>query len=238
VNTRIVSPEKWLAARKDLLAKEKELTRLQDQVSAQRRALPWVKVEKQYLFEGPTGKVPLADLFAGRSQLIAYHFMFAPDDNEGCRICSVIGGDMNSYFMHLTQRDVTLVVVSRAPFPKIQAFKQRMGWRFPWFSSYGTDFNYDYSVSFTKDDEAKGTVYYNYGTEEYPGEEKQGLSVFHKDEAGDIHHTYSVYARGIEPLLGFYHYLDLVPKGRDEEALDFSMEWVRYSDSMNRGSTP
>jgi predicted dithiol-disulfide oxidoreductase (DUF899 family) len=230
---KVVSPETWLAARKKLLKKEKELTRLQDKISAQRRALPWTKVDQAYVFDGPKGKVPLGDLFDGRAQLMVYHFMFAPDDKLGCRICSAIGGDMQAYYLHLTQRDITLVAVSRAPFSKIKPFKKRMGWEFPWYSAYGSDFNFDYRVSFTPQEKAAGKVNYNYGIEAYPCEEKQGLSVFYKI-GRDIYHTYSVYARGVEPLLGFYHYIDLAPKGRHEEGLSFDMDWVQYLDTYER----
>lgn len=232
-----VSQEEWLVARKELLKEEKELTRLRDQLSAKQRALPWVKVEKQYLFDGPEGKGALGDLFEGRSQLIIYHFMFAPDWEEGCPICTAAAGHIDSSFIHLAQRDVTLIAISRAPMAKIQAFKKRMGWNFNWGSSYGSDFNFDYGVSFTKDDQAKGTMNYNYGTEPYRGEEVHGLSVFHKNETGDVFHTYSSYARGPEALLGFYHYLDLVPKGRDEDAFPFTMMWLRHEDKYASAAT-
>jgi predicted dithiol-disulfide oxidoreductase (DUF899 family) len=227
---RIVSRDEWLAARVDLLKKEKELTRLRDEQSRQRRELPWVKVEKVYAFDAPEGKRTLADLFAGRSQLIVYHFMFGPDWAEGCPSCSFVADHLDGALAHLAARDVTLTVVSRAPLGKIEAFKKRMGWRFPWVSSFANDFNHDYRVSFTKEEVAKGKVYYNFGMQEFPSAEAPGISVFFKGPTGDIFHTYSAYARGVEPLVGTYTLLDLVPKGRDEDGLAFSMEWVRHHD--------
>src|SRR5712691_10931976 len=227
---RIVSEAEWLAARKQHLTKEKEFTQLRDQLSAERRKLPWVKVEKPYVFDGPNGKETLADLFDGRSQLIVYHFMFGPGWEEGCRSCSFLADHIDGALVHLAHRDVTLVAVSRAPLPQIEAFKQRMGWHFKWVSSYGSDFNYDYHVSFTQDERAKGKVYYNYEMRAFSSEELPGTSVFYKDATGDIFHTYSCYARGNDILIGAYNYLDLVPKGRDEDALAFTMAWVRHRD--------
>jgi predicted dithiol-disulfide oxidoreductase (DUF899 family) len=227
---RIVSRDEWLAARKQHLSQEKEFTRLRDELSRQRRELPWVRVEKRYVFDGPDGQETLADLFAGRSQLIVVHFMFAPGWEEGCKSCSFRADHLDGALVHLAHRDVTLVVVSRAPLPQIDAFKKRMGWRFTWVSSYGTDFNFDFHVSFTKDDMAQGQVYYNYDLREFPSEEAPGTSVFYKDGSGAIFHTYSCYARGGDMLIGAYHYLDLVPKGRDEDALTFTMAWVRHHD--------
>lgn len=227
---RVVSRNEWLAARKELLTKEKEFTRLRDRLSAERRTLPWVKVEKRYVFDGPNGKETLADLFAGRSQLIVYHFMFGPGWEEGCPSCSFVADHIDGAVVHLAQRDVTLLAVSRAPLPQIDVFKKRMGWRFKWVSSYGNDFNRDYHVSFTKDELAKGKVYYNYAMEEFGSEEAPGASVFYKERTGEIFHTYSAYARGLDMLVGAYNYLDLVPKGRDEDALAFTMAWVRHHD--------
>jgi len=227
---KIVSREKWLEARKAHLAKEKEFTRLRDELSRQRRELPWVKVEKNYVFDGPKGKETLADLFDGRGQLIVYHFMLGPGWKEGCKSCSFVSDHIDGAVVHLAQRDVTLLAISRAPLPEIEAFKKRMGWRFKWVSSYGNDFNFDYHVSFTKDEMAKGKVYYNYEMQEFGSEEGPGVSVFYKDGAGDIFHTYSSYARGLDMLVGAYNYLDLVPKGRDEDALSFTMAWVRHHD--------
>ncbi len=227
---KIVSQEEWIAARKELLKKEKESTRLRDQLSAERRKLPWVKVNKNYVFDAPGGKVTLADLFAGRSQLVIYHFMFGPDWQEGCPSCSFVSDHVEGALPHLAARDVTMVMVSRAPLTKIEAFKKRMGWRFRWVSSYGGDFNTDFHVSFTKEEMAQGKVNYNYTMQDFPSAEAPGLSIFYKDAAGDVFHTYSTYGRGLEPLVGTYNILDLVPKGRDEDHLGFPMEWVRYHD--------
>jgi predicted dithiol-disulfide oxidoreductase (DUF899 family) len=230
-HNRTVTREEWLAARTQHLLKEKELTRLRDELSRQRRELPWVKVEKPYMFDGPDGKETLADLFGGRSQLIIYHFMFRPGWEEGCRSCSFLADHIDGSVVHLAHRDVTLMAVSRAPLPQIDVFKKRMGWRFKWVSSYGNDFNSDFHVSFTKDDMAKGKTYYNYEVRESTSEgEAPGTSVFYKDATGDIFHTYSSYARGGDMLIGAYNYLDLVPKGRDEDALAFTMAWVRHHD--------
>jgi predicted dithiol-disulfide oxidoreductase (DUF899 family) len=235
-HNRIVSQDEWLAARKQHLIKEKELTRLRDELSRQRRELPWVRVDKRYVFDGPDGKETLADLFAGRSQLIVYHFMLGPEWQEGCKSCSFLADHIDGSVIHLAHRDVTFVVVSRAPLPTIEAFKKRMGWRFKWVSSYGSDFNSDYHVSFTKDDLAKGKTYYNYDLRESQGEgEAPGASVFYKDGTGDIFHTYSAYARGLDMLVGAYNYLDLVPKGRDEDGLPFTMAWVRHHDRYGDG---
>ncbi len=227
---KVVSQAEWLAARKDLLAKEKEFTRQRDALSAERRKLPWVKVEKNYVFDTADGKKTLADLFAGKSQLIVYHFMLGPGWEEGCKSCSFLGDHFDGSFIHLSHRDVALLAVSRAPLPQIEAFQKRMGWRFPWVSSYGSDFNRDYDVSFTKDEMAAGKVYYNYQEMEFPSEEAPGASVFYKDNTGDIFHTYSTYARGLDILVGTYNFLDLTPKGRDEAGLKHTMAWVRHHD--------
>lgn len=232
---KIVSQAEWLAARKEFLRKEKEFTRLRDQLSRERRELPWEKVEKKYVFDGPGGKESLGDLFCGKSQLIIYHFMFGPEWKEGCPSCSFIMDHTDGALVHLAQRDVSFAAVSRATLPQIEAFKKRMGWHFKWVSSNQNDFNRDYHVSFTKDELAKGKVYYNYDMLEFPSEEAPGLSVFYKDPAGDIFHTYSTYARGTEAALGTYNYLDLVPKGRDEEALAFTMSWLRHHDRYSDG---
>jgi predicted dithiol-disulfide oxidoreductase (DUF899 family) len=226
----IVSQEKWLQRRKELLSKEKELTRLRDRLNAERRELPWVRVEKNYLFDAPGGKVSLKELFAGRSQLVIYHFMFGPDWNEGCPSCSFVSDHIDGALPHLAARDATMVMVSRAPLAKIEAFEKRMGWRFTWVSSYGSDFNSDFRVSFTKDEMAQGKVNYNYAMQEFPSEEAPGISVFYKDAGGDVFHTYSSYGRGLEQLVGTYMILDMVPKGRDEDKLGFTMEWVRHHD--------
>ena len=232
---KIVSETEWLAARKDLLAKEKEFTHQRDALSAERRKLPWVKVEKNYIFDSTTGKKTLADLFARKSQLIAYHFMFGPGWEEGCPSCSFLGDHFDGAAIHLAQRDVMFTAVSRAPLAQIQAFQKRMGWRFPWVSSYGTDFNYDYHVSFTPEERASGKVYYNYGETQFPSDEGPGASVFYKDQTGTVYHTYSTYGRGLDILLGAYNFLDLTPKGRDEDGLKNTMAWVRHHDKYIDG---
>lgn len=233
---RVVSQAEWLAARKELLKKEKELTRQKDALSAERRELPWVRVEKEYAFDGPTGKKTLGDLFAGRSQLIIYHFMFGPEWQEGCPSCSFNMDHTDGAIVHLGQRDVSFAAISRAPIAKIETFKKRMGWRFNWVSSYQNDFNRDYHVSFTKEEMAKGRVDYNYEMTAFPSEEAPGLSVFYKDNNDEIFHAYSTYGRGTESTVGAYSYLDLVPKGRDEDALPFTMAWVRHHDRYSDGT--
>lgn len=227
----IVSQAEWLAARMDLLAREKQLTRQRDAVDAARRALPWVRVEKEYVFCGPNGKETLADLFAGRSQLIVQHFMFAPGWKEGCVGCSFKSDHVDGALPHLEHHDVSFVSVSRAPFADIDAFRKRMGWRFKWVSSYGTDFNYDFHVSFTEQEAEARQVYYNYKVQPWESEERSGDSVFHKDESGQIFHTYSTFGRGDEMLDAAYMYLDLTPKGRNETGPNFNlMDWVKHHD--------
>jgi predicted dithiol-disulfide oxidoreductase (DUF899 family) len=227
---RIVSRDEWLAARKALLVKEKAHTRTGDALSAERRRLPMVRVETPYGFDTPDGRRTLADLFAGRSQLIVYHFMMGPGWVQGCPSCSFLVDHLEGAVVHLASRDVTLVAVSRAPLPEIEAFKRRMGWGLTWVSSYDTDFNRDYHVSFTKDEVANGQMHYNYDTRLFPSEEGPGFSVFWRNAAGEVFHTYSTYGRGGEVVLGTYHLLDLVPKGRDEDGLPFPMAWVRHHD--------
>jgi predicted dithiol-disulfide oxidoreductase (DUF899 family) len=228
---KVVSRAEWLAARKELLVREKELTRFRDELSRQRRELPWVKIEKSYVFDGPNGKETLADLFDGRSQLIIKHFMFGPGWKEGCVGCSFEVDHIEGALVHLEHHDVTYVAVSRAPLPEIEAFKKRMGWHFKWVSSFGSDFNYDYHVSFTKQDIARGKVYYNYAMQDVGMEELSGRSVFYKDESGDIFHTYSAFGRGTEELLGTYVCLDLTPKGRNEIGPNHNLtDWVRHHD--------
>lgn len=234
VHPKVVSESEWLEARKQHLAKEKEFTRLRDELSRQRRALPWTHVEKQYVFEGANGRATLAQLFENRSQLVIYHFMLGPGWKEGCPSCSYLADHFDGATIHLANRDVTLAVVSHAPYAEIEAFKKRMGWRFKWFSSFGSDFNYDYHVSFTPEERAKGKVYYNYEMTEFPSEEMPGLSVFAKDGSGNVFHTYSAYARGLDILVGAYNFLDFVPKGRDEDGLAFSMSWVRHHDKYDQ----
>jgi predicted dithiol-disulfide oxidoreductase (DUF899 family) len=227
---QVVSPAEWLVARKELLAKEKRFNRERDALSAERRELPWVRVEKQYVFEAPGGRETLADLFDGKSQLIVYHFMFGPGWEQGCPSCSLLSDHLDGSIVHLAERDVAVAVVSRAPLPELVAFKDRMGWRFKWVSSYGTDFNGDYHVSFTAEEIAQAKVVYNFQPGGFSGEEAPGASVFYRDGAGAIFHTYSCYARGLDLLIGAYNWLDLVPKGRDEDGLPHTMAWVRHHD--------
>jgi len=230
VSRKIVSHNEWLAARTAFLKKEKELTRLRDELSKQRRELPWEKVEKNYVFDGPNGKTKLADLFEGRSQLLVYHFMLGPNWAEGCPSCSFLADHYDGAIPHLNARDVTLAVISRAPLAQIQAFQKRMGWKFNWISSNGNDFNFDYKVSFTQQDIDKKEPNYNFNTIPFSLEEGPGLSAFYKDETGNIFHTYSAYARGLDILIGAYNFLDFAPKGRDEDGLAFTMAWVKHHD--------
>jgi predicted dithiol-disulfide oxidoreductase (DUF899 family) len=233
---RIVTRDEWLAARKALLGREKELTRLRDQVNAERRELPWVKIEKPYVFDSPKGKETLADLFDERSQLIIKHFMLGPGWKEGCVGCSFEVDHIDGALVHLEHHDVTYVAVSRAPLPEIEAFKSRMGWRFKWVSSYGSDFNYDFHVSFKPDDIERGEVYYNYEMRKVGVEELSGRSVFYKDDNGDVFHTYSSYARGGDLMLGTYNILDLTPKGRNEPGPNHNLtDWVRHHDRYDSG---
>jgi predicted dithiol-disulfide oxidoreductase (DUF899 family) len=232
----VVSPDEWIAARKELLRREKEFTRLRDQLSAERRALPWVKVEKQYVFDAPDGKVTLADLFDGRSQLVVKHFMFGPDWSEGCVGCSFELDHTEGALQHLTHHDVSYAVVSRAPIEKTEPFRQRMGWQVRWVSSYGSDFNYDFHVSFTPEEIAGGKAFYNYRDGADVIDEMSGRSVFYKDEEGQIFHTYSSFGRGGELFLGSYAFLDIVPKGRDETIKGNLTDWVRHHDRYDDDS--
>jgi predicted dithiol-disulfide oxidoreductase (DUF899 family) len=218
---RIVSREEWIKARKAHLAHEKELTRARERLGEERRALPWVKVDKAYVFDGPAGKQTLADLFAGRSQLVVQHFMFAPDWAEGCKSCSFWADGFERMIPHLAARDTTLVAISRAPLEKLAAFKARMGWTFGWLSSGQSDFNFDYAVSFTPEQLASGAKVYNFETSGFGVEEAPGISVFYRDETGNIFHTYSCFARGLDMMNAAYHYLDLTPMGRHEEGLPY-----------------
>jgi predicted dithiol-disulfide oxidoreductase (DUF899 family) len=227
---KIVSRDAWTAARQELLAKEKEFTRLRDQLSRQRRELPWERVEKDYVFDGRGGRKSLAELFDGREQLVVFHFMFDPSWDEGCKSCSFWADNLDGVVVHLNHRNVSFVAISRAPSSKLEAYKQRMGWHFPWLSSAGNDFNFDYRVSFRPEELATGEVTYNYRPQKTSMSELPGLSVFCRDAGGGIFHTYSCYARGLDMLNGAYHMLDLVPKGRDEDALAYSMEWLRRHD--------
>ncbi|MSQ53375.1 MAG: DUF899 domain-containing protein [Betaproteobacteria bacterium] len=226
----IVAKDDWIEARKRHLAKEKEFTRLRDELSRERRELPWELVDKNYVFDTPGGKRSLAELFGGRGQLIVYHFMLGPEWSEGCKSCSFWADNFNGIEVHLQHRDVTLLAISSAPLEKIEAYKRRMGWSFEWVSSNGNDFNRDFHVSFTPEELSKGDVYYNYGMRKFPADEAPGISVFARDESGKVVHTYSCYSRGLDMLNGAYHLLDLVPKGRDEEGLTYGMAWLRHRD--------
>ncbi|MGK9169587.1 DUF899 domain-containing protein [Inquilinus limosus] len=230
LDNKVVSHEEWLKARLDLLAAEKEVTRQLDALTRRRQAMPWERVEKPYRFEGPNGTLSLADLFDGRSQLIIYHFMLGPDWEEGCKSCSFWADNFNGIPIHLNHRDVTFTAVSRAPLAKIEAYKARMGWSFPWVLSFGSDFNFDYQVSFTPEQIAEGKALYNYEIRPNKISEQVGISVFYQNRSGEVFHTYSCYQRGVEMVNGAYHFLDLVPKGRDEDGLNFTMEWVRRHD--------
>lgn len=233
---RIVSRSEWLFARKALLAKEKKLTRRRDKLSEERRALPWVKVEKSYVFDTPQGRKTLSDLFEGRSQLIVKHFMLAPGQLEGCVGCSFESDHVDGALVHLEHHDVTYVAVARAPLSEITAYKKRMGWQFKWVSSGGSDFNYDFNVSFTPEEVATGKAYYNYETTDVGIEDLSGFSVFMKDDNGDIFHTYSSFGRGLEEVLGTYMYLDITPKGRNENGPNHNLtDWVRLHDRYDSG---
>jgi predicted dithiol-disulfide oxidoreductase (DUF899 family) len=228
---KVVPEGDWLKARKRLLAKEKKLLRMQDAMSAERRSLPWVKVTKSYVFEGPDGEVTLGDLFDGRSQLIVYHFMFTSKSEAGCPHCSLRADGFNGINDHLKHRDVTMVAISRAPYKKLAAYRQRMGWNFPWVSSGDSDFNFDFKVSFTAEAMAQGTTVFNYKKQSPGNSEREGHSVFVRDKRGRIFHTYSCYSRGNEPYNIHYHYLDMVPKGRDENGR--GPFWVRRRDEYD-----
>lgn len=225
----IVSRDEWTAARRQLLAREKEFTRQRDALSAARRELPWEKVDKEYGFIGPDGRVSLRDLFAGQPQLIVYHFMFDPSWEAGCKSCSLVADTFDGAELHLPARSTSFAAVSRAPLPQIEAFRQRMGWHFTWVSSAETDFNYDYHVSFRPEDRVDGKVDYNYHRWAFPKTEAPGISVFLRD-GDDVFHTYSTYGRGLDLFIATYNYLDLTPLGRDESALEFTMSWVRHHD--------
>ena len=231
---RIVSHDKWLEARRQFLRKEKAFTRLRDRLSRERRNLPWERVDKPYAFEGPDGKETLAQLFDGRHQLVVYHVMFAPEWDAGCPHCSFWADNFDDNIVHLAHRDVTMVAVSRAPYRKLAAYKKRMGWSFKWLSSFGTDFNFDYQASFRPEDLANRRALYNFPVQNPGVSDREGVSVFFKGPRGSVFHTYSAYARGIDMLNTAYHYLDLVPKGRDEAGHDFSQFWVRRHDEYDQ----
>jgi predicted dithiol-disulfide oxidoreductase (DUF899 family) len=230
VNHPIVSRERWIAERKALLAHEKELTHLRDQIARERRALPWERIEKVYTFDAPEGTRTLADLFEGRRQLLVQHFMLGPGWEQGCPSCSFMADHTDGMNVHLANRDVTFVAVSRAPLGEIERFRQRMGWQFKWVSAFGSDFNHDFNVSFTPEEQANGEVTYNFVTQPFLSDELPGVSVFYKDDTGEVFHTYSTYGRGVEVMMGTYNMLDLTPKGRDEDNLPHTMEWVRHHD--------
>lgn len=236
-NPTVVSPEKWLAARRELLREEKEFTQLRERLAARRRELPWTKITKAYTFESPTGRVSLADLFEGRSQLVVYHFMFGPGWDEGCKSCSYVSDHLAAAVVHLKARDVTFTAISHAPLAEFAPFKRRMGWEFNWVSAHGSDFNQDFHVSFKPEEIADGKkVNYNFGLTEVPIEELPGLSVFARDAAGAIYHTYSTYTRGLDILIGTYNVLDLVPKGRGNEDPEHRMSWVRHHDRYEQSA--
>jgi len=227
---KIVSREKWLEYRKRHLAEEKEFTRLRDELSSKRRQMPWVIVEEDYEFIGGTGKVQLSELFGAHSQLIIYHFMFGDGWGEGCPSCSFWADNFNGIAVHLAARDAAFGVVSIAPWEQLAAYKKRMGWEFTWVSSAGNSFNHDYFVSFSDEDIENGSAVYNYKKSTFPGNEAAGISVFARGERGKIYHTYSTFSRGLDMMNGAYHYMDLLPKGRDEDALSFSMGWLKRHD--------
>lgn len=229
-NHPVVSQEQWLEARKAHLKKEKEFTRLRDELSRERRELPWVKVEKDYAFESAAGKQSLLELFDGRSQLLVYHFMYGPDWEEGCPSCSFWADNFSGLDVHLAHRDLTMVAISNAPLKNLSAYKKRMGWDFNWVSSLGSDFNRDYQVTFDAKDVEKGELYYNYETRGFPSEEGPGASAFVRDDDGNVYHTYSCYSRGLDMLNAAYHWMDIAPKGRDEDALPYSMAWLKRRD--------
>jgi predicted dithiol-disulfide oxidoreductase (DUF899 family) len=226
----VVSRDRWVAERRALLAQEKELTRLTDRIARERRALPWVRMDKNYVFDTTEGPRTLAELFEGRRQLLVQHFMFGPGWEQGCPSCSFMADHTDGMTVHLAHRDTTFVAISRAPLAEIQRFRRRMGWQFKWVSSNANDFNFDFGVSFTPEEKAKGEVTYNYGTQPFESEELPGISVFYEDDAGEVFHTYSTYRRGVEEMMGTYNLLDLTPKGRDEENLSFTMAWIRHHD--------
>lgn len=232
-NPTVVSPETWLEARRELLREEKDFTQARDRLSARRRALPWVKVDKTYLFASPTGSMTLAELFGARRQLLVYHFMLGPGWGEGCKACAYVADHLAPAVVHLHARDVAFAAISNAPLAEITPFKRRMGWAFNWVSSHGTDFNRDYHVSFTAEELARGKVHYNYGMTDFAQEEGPGVSVFARGADGSVYHTYSTYARGLDVLIGTYNLLDLVPKGRDEDPAA-RMEWLRFHDSYGQ----
>jgi predicted dithiol-disulfide oxidoreductase (DUF899 family) len=230
LNHPVVSKAMWEEQRLALLAREKQLTHLRDELARERRALPWVRIDKNYVFDTPEGKRSLADLFEGRRQLVVQHFMFTPGNEQGCKSCSYMADHTDGALAHLAQRDITLVAVSRAPLADIERFRHRMGWQFKWVSAGESDFNYDFEVSFTPQDMAKGQVRYNYKQQAFPHPDAPGISVFYKDDAGQVYHTYSSFGRGVETMMHTYNFVDLTPLGRQEDDLSYPMEWVRHHD--------
>lgn len=225
-----VTRDRWIADRKSLLAREKELTQLQDRIAAERRALPWVKLDTDYVFDTADGPRALSELFQGKRQLLVQHFMFGPGWAQGCKSCSFMADHLDGAAMHLAHRDIALLVVSRAPLADLLAFKARMGWQFAWASSNGNDFNRDFHVSFAPEDRVDGEVFYNFHMTPFPQTEAPGISVFYKDDAGTVFHTYSTFGRGVEVMMGTYPLVDLTPQGRDEAGLEYTMAWVRHHD--------
>lgn len=228
---KVLTHDQWLEARKAFLHREKEFSKLRDEISQARRELPWEKVDKEYVFHGPNGKETLSQLFDGRSQLIVYHFMYGPGWEEGCKSCSFLADHFDPAIVHLNQRDVSMVAISKAPLEEFMPFKKRMGWSFKWLSSFDDDFNHDFHVSFSEEEAESGDVYYNYERQGFPSTEAPGASVFYKNDSGDVFHTYSVYSRGLDMFITAYHYLDIVPKGRDEDDLSYTMEWLKLHDA-------
>lgn len=227
---KIVSQVEWIEARKELLAREKEFSKQRDELTTLRQQLPWRKIENEYEFDGTSGKKRLSQLFGPCSQLLIYHFMFGPDWDDGCRICSMLGDHYDPLVIHLKARDVSFVTISRAPIEKLEAYKKRMGWSFEWLSSLRNRFNQDFGVSFTQQEMDEGQMNYNYRLGRFPSTECPGISSFYRDEVGEVFHTYSAYARGLENFLGIYNFLDITPKGRDEDSLPYGMAWVRHHD--------
>lgn len=234
----LVNRDPWLVERRALLAREKELTHLQDRLAEARRKLPWVRLADDYVFDTPEGPRRLADLFQGRRQLVVQHFMFGPGWPEGCPSCSFMADHLDAMAPHLAQRDIALLAVSRAPLAEIEGFRRRMGWRFAWASSHGNSFNRDFNVSFEPQDRIDGQVFYNFEMQPLPLQEAPGISVFCKDDAGEVFLTYATFGRGLEVMMGSYGLIDLTPRGRDEAGLDYPMAWVRHHDRYETTTPP
>ena len=232
----VVSDERWIEQRRKLLEREKALTRLHDEVAGERRAMPWRRIAKEYVFDTPDGTRTLAELFGPRRQLLVQHFMFGPGWEQGCPSCSYMADHADGMTVHLAHRDTAFVAISRAPLADIAKFRRRMGWKFDWVSSHGSDFNFDFCVSFSKEQLATGEVQYNYRKGYFPAEEAPGISAFYKDDAGDVFHTYSTFGRGVEVMMGAYGLIDLTAKGRDERDVFYKMEWVRHHDRYASGN--